>query len=104
MSNEEKVKCLKQIDICNENIRQLEKKIENCNKYISQGSAGILMGIISIILGWYFPICLLGSVFGIAGILLLIINLVQKPRAKSELEAARTLLYQWKEWLYRLES
>lgn len=104
MVNEEKVECLKKIDLCNEGIRKFEKDLEAHNKYITQGSIGILLGIVSFILGWFFPVCFLGLVFGLAGVILLIVNIIQKRDTEANLASNRLSLSKWKEKLYRLES
>jgi len=104
MVSEEKVNCLKQIDLLNQYISQAEKELEKTNRNITQGSIGILLGVLSFILGGFFPLCFAGLIFGLAGIILLIMSLIEKQRTEGYLASAQVSLNQWKERLYRLEN
>jgi hypothetical protein len=104
MSKEEKVNCMRQIDLCYEKIKQLEKTLETCDKYISQGTTGIILGILSLIFGFFVKICFFGLVFGVAGFLLWILNSITKHKSQAELIATKSILNQWKERLYSLDS
>jgi hypothetical protein len=101
---EEKVKCLKEIDHCTEWIKQNEQKLENSKKYVTQGSIGVFIGLFSFILGLFYPLCFIGLVFGLAGGILLFINILGWREAAGELKSTREILAKWKEKLYRLES
>jgi hypothetical protein len=104
MASEEKIECLKKIDLCNEVIRNYEMEVASCNKFISQGYLGLLLGIVFFVLGWFFPVCFFGAFLGLAGIILLLVNLPGKRKAEDQLESNRQSLLKWKEKLYRLEN
>ena len=104
MSKEEKVYCMRQIDLCYERIKQLEKTLGECDKYISQGTTGIIMGILSLIFGFLVKVCFFGLVFGVAGFLLWMLNSITKHKTQVELTATISIMDRWKERLYSLES
>lgn len=104
MVSEEKVSARKNVDDWTEKVAFYEKQLEAQSRYITQAYIGLLLGIVSFGAGFFIQICFFGTVFALAGLLLLIVNVVRRNDTFAELENSRIQLKHWKEGLYRLDG
>jgi zinc-ribbon domain len=96
---EDRAKVFKGIDDWTEHINALEEMVANNNKNIKEGGIGILLGTVSVIAASYFPICYLGAIMGLAGIILLTVNLIQRSGNQKTLVRAKAELARYRESL-----
>jgi len=70
---------------------EIKSQIEKCEKYRTQGFLGILIGIVSffaaIFVSW---LCGFGMIFGLAGVILVIINWIKLSDLKGEMATILT--------------